>query len=493
MRRISLAIVVLAITAVSYVLGQRDPQSAPQGKAGRRIAYYMDPMHPQYKSDKPGIAPDCGMRLEPVYVEDGQAPPTPAQQAPGTVRIDGATQQSLGIRVAQVEKSGVTRNIRVVGRVFPEDARVYRLNSGVDGFIRETYQDSVGTLVKKDQKLASYYSPEFLAVASGFLAATERVPGAVGNDGSRTVPFPGAVSKQGISSMQGYMDRLRNLGMSEVQIKRIAEIRQLPDSIDIISPVDGFILARNISAGQHFMHDLEFYRIANLSQVWVLAEVYEQEASYLRPGGTAQVALKDKRHQMAARITDSLPQSEAGGGTVKLRLEADNPGFLLRPEMLVDVEMPVHLPPAVTVPLDSLVESGASARVYVERSPGVFEPREVQTGWRFGERVEILRGVQPGERVVASATFLVDSESRLKATAATPKNAGPSQVIGNSGAAKTVKDPQCGMPVNAAEAVASGNTLPYGGGTHYFCSKRCKEAFQSNSAGSVGKRQGDAE
>ncbi len=423
MKRTSLAIAVVAAIAASYGIGRYNSHSQSGNQTGRHVLYYVDPMHPSYKSDKPGIAPDCGMRLVPVFAEDlGNAQPSsPLAQLPaGAVAIDAATQRLMGIRVAPVEKKGTTRTVRVIGRVVPEDTRVYRVNSGLGGFIRETYNDSVGMLVKKDQKLASYYSPDFLAVASGFLAANERVPGAVGNDGNRTMPFPGTLSKQGVSSMQGYTDRLRNLGMSDVQIKRIADSRQLPESIDIVAPADGFIVARNISPGQHFDHEMEFYRLADLSRVWVVAEIYEQEAPYLRPGGLAQIHLKDEGRQMPGRITDSLPQSEAGGGTVKLRLEVDNPKFLLRPDMVVDVELPIRLPPAVTVPLDAVVDSGARARVYIERGEGIFEPREVETGWRFGERVEILRGVRLGERVVVEATFLVDSESRLKAPASGP-------------------------------------------------------------------------
>jgi Cu(I)/Ag(I) efflux system membrane fusion protein len=117
---------------------------------------------------------------------------------------------------------------------------------------------------------------------------------------------------------------------------------------------------------------------------------------------------------LSAKITTSLPQSEVAGGTVKLRLEAGNPGFALRPDMVVDVKFPVHLPPGITVPVDALVDTGARSRVYVERSEGVFEPREVETGWRSGDQVEIRAGIHAGERVVAAATFLVDSESRMK-------------------------------------------------------------------------------
>jgi Cu(I)/Ag(I) efflux system membrane fusion protein len=423
MQRTSLAIAVLAAVAASYGLGRYNAHLQTGNKTGRQVLYYVDPMHPSYKSDKPGIAPDCGMALVPVYSEDvgnAQSSSALAQSPAGAVSIDAATQRLMGLRVAPVEKKGTTRTIRVIGRVVPEDTRVYRINSALDGFIRETYNDSVGMLVKKDQMLASYYSPDFLAIASGFLAASERVPGATGNDGNRTIPFPGTLSKQGVSSIQGYTDRLRNLGMSDVQIKRMADSRQLPESIDIVAPTDGFIFARNISPGQHFEHNTEFYRIADLSRVWVVAEIYEHDAPSPRPGGPAQINLKDEARQLSARIADSLPQSEAGSGNVKLRLEVDNPKFILKPDMVVDVELPIRLAPAVSVPVDALIDSGAHARVYVEHGEGIFEPREVETGWRFGDRVEILRGVMAGERVVVEATFLVDSESRLKTPASRP-------------------------------------------------------------------------
>jgi YHS domain-containing protein len=229
--------------------------------------------------------------------------------------------------------------------------------------------------------------------------------------------------------------------------------------------------------------------------VWVVAEVYEQEASSLRAGGVAQVILKDEGRRLPARIADSLPQSEAGGGTVKLRLELDNPRFALRPDMLVDVELPVRLPSAVTVPVDALVDSGARARVYVEHGDGVFEPRAVETGWRTSDRVEILRGVKPGERVVAAATFLVDSESRLKnpspMPAATRIADKPGGAPVKTAASGPVKDPNCGMTVDSAAAAASGNMLTDRGKVLYFCSKQCKQAYQSESGGLAAKRKGD--
>jgi Cu(I)/Ag(I) efflux system membrane fusion protein len=497
-RRLGLAIGVVAAIGASYDLGRYHSHSQMASKPGRPVLYYVDPMHPSYTSDQPGIAPDCGMQLEPVFAEDlrnASATSTAANLPPGVVSIDGSTQKLLGIRVAPVEKGDATRTVRVVGRVVPEDTRVYRINSGVDGFIQQTFQDSVGTQVKKDQKLATYYSPEFLSVASGFLAASERVPGAAGNDGNRTVPFPGALSKQGLSSLQGYSDRLRNLGMSDVQIKEIAENRQLPENIDVVAPASGFILAKNVSPGQHFDHAMEFYRIADLSRVWVIAEVDEQEASYLRPGGTAQIILNDESRPLSARISDSLPESQAGG-TVKVRLEIDNPKFTLRPDRLVDVVVPVRLPPSITVPADALVDSGTHTRVFVQREEGVFEPHEVETGWRVGDRVEIRRGVEPGERVVVAATFLVDSESRLKAPASNSIPAAPAPKSSTTHAAKSAGneaiDPSCGMPVDPHKAADSGNTVAYHGATYYFCSSRCKKRFQNDPVGSLKRRQGTA-
>lgn len=427
MKKILSAVVMGLLMILSYLAGRHHTGRQAAATANpRRVLYWVDPMHPQYKSDHPGIAPDCGMALAPVYADDvGNTRPGPRTASlgpwpPEDVSIDDAMQRRMGIRTAAVERSGATGVIRALGRVVPEDTRVYKIDSGSDGFIRETYQDSLGTLVKKDQKLAAYYGSEFLAVASGFLAATERVPGATGKDGSRTVPFPGAVSKQGVSSLQGYSDRLRNLGMSDVQIRQMAESRQLPESIDVVAPVDGFIVARNITAGQHFERSMELYRIADLSRVWILADISGSDAPYFHPGAWARVRLPDQGKTFSARVTQVLPEVDASTRTLKLRLEADNPSFALRPDMFVDVELKASVPPGLTVPRDAVIDSGRQQRVFVERSDGVFEPREVETGWRLGDRVEIVHGLQEGERVVAAGTFLVDSESRLKTVGQAP-------------------------------------------------------------------------
>ena len=486
MKKVLGGILIGLLMLVSYVAGKKHSHQAGSAAAnsGRRVLYWVDPMHPDYKSDHPGVAPDCGMQLEPVYASIAVSGTSAAPIPPGMVGIDAERQQLFGIRVSTVERSSGTENVRVLGRVLPEDTRVYRLNAGMEGFIRETSNDSPGELVKKNQKLATYYGGDILAVASGFLAATAGVPGANGKDGSRTVPFPGAVSKQGQSSVQGYADRLRNLGMSDVQIQEMAETRLLPQSISIVSPVDGFVLARNISPGQHFEHSTEFYRIADLSRVWIVADILGNEAQHFRPGTAARVVLAGEGKALTARVSNVLPQVDPTTRTLKLRLEAENPGFVLRPDMFVDVELPTARPAGLTVPVDAVIDSGREQRVFVEQSNGVFEPRKVELGWRFADRVQIVKGLSEGERVVSAGAFLVDSESRLKSVQSTPKeqpqqkpppksNTDPPVAVSDG----KVKDAACGMMIDKAAAIAEGHTLSRNGVTYYFCSDRCKRKF----------------
>jgi membrane fusion protein, copper/silver efflux system len=421
MKKIVGAAAVALLMILSYALGRRHAiRSAADTPSARRALYWVDPMHPDYKSDRPGTAPDCGMSLQPVYAEDlvnAGRPAAVTGLSAGAVAINSELQQTLNIRVATVHRSAAPQFLRALGRVVPEDTLVYRVDAGTDGFIRETFNDSVGGLVKKDQTLATCYGPEYLSVGSGFLAAAAGIPGANGRDGSRPMAFPGAVAKQGVSSLQGYTDRLRNLGMSEVQINRMAQTRQLPESVDIVSPAEGFIVSRNITAGQHFDRSTEFYRIADLSRVWIEAEVFGREAEEVRPGAIARVTSPGQGKTFTARVTKILPQIDSDTRTFKLRLEANNPDFSLRPDMFVDIELPVSMPRGLTVPAGAVIDSGREQRVFVERANGVFEPRTVRTGWHFGDSVEVVQGLTEGERVVAEGTFLVDSESRLKSYA----------------------------------------------------------------------------
>jgi len=403
-----------AVLLLGFALGHF---RAPSSAVARQPLYYVDPMHPAYKSDKPGIAPDCGMQLVPVYAEDLRKSALRGETSTGSaVHIDSLTQQLYGIQVTTVERTDGSRMLRVPGKVAADETRVFRVNVGTDGYIKSTRDDAIGNRVKKDQQLAVIYSPEFLTLIGGYLSANERTPGNAKND---------AVVAQNSASVQARADRLRNLGMSDAQIEELGGARTIPQDVFIVSPANGFILSRNISAGQRFEKFTEFYRIADLSHVWILAEVFGADAQAFRPGAIAKVTLPDTGQTLRARVSSVFPEVDPATRVLRVRLEADNPGFVLRPEMFVNVELPVSVLAGLTVPVDALLDSGQTQHVFVEAGDGYFEARAVSTGWRAGDRVQIVRGLREGEKVVLAGTFLVDSESRLQLAARSGGVSGP--------------------------------------------------------------------
>lgn len=425
---------------------------------GRRVLYYLDPMHPAYKSDKPGIAPDCGMKLVPVY--EGDSEPSTSQHIPiGTVSITPEKQQAMGIRV-EPAKDGQTNDIlRVTGRVTPDERDVYRVTAAVDGWVRTSGEFVSGSVVKKGDVLATYYNRDVLTAQQTYLYALNTMDRY--KDGSSEDQL-----KLTHAQIQAAEDNLESLGMDEIQVHQVAATRKLVRNVELRSPVSGIVLARNVYTGLRFERGTELFRVAALDHVWVVANLFENEASYFRTGAEARVTIPRQNKHYEATVSDIPPLFDAATRTLQVRLDVKNPGYLLRPEMFVDVELPIRLPPGVTVPVDAVMHSGLHHRVFVDRGNGYFEPREVETGWRRGERMQIVRGLASGERIIVSGTFLVDSESRMKAAA---------EGIYSS----AVKDPVCGMGIDHDRAVAAGRKTEYNGETFYFCSDQCKRKFDA--------------
>lgn len=379
--------------------------------SARQILYYQDPMHPAYRSDKPGIAPDCGMDLVPVYADDaGKAVTSGQKSAPGMVEIDPAAQQLYGIRLAKAERDQGKGSIQVFARVQADETRIYRVTVGTEGYVKETHDDAIGTHVTKNQHLATIYSPDFLALAGGYLAANETMPGsaAMARDSANGTNY------QGLAGLSARADRLRNLGMSDVQIEEITKSHRLPEDVYVVAPVDGFILNRNVTPGMRFERQAELYTVADLSHLWIVAEVFGRDAQAFRPGTAARVTLPETGESFRAVVSNVLPEVDPVTRTLRIRLEAENPGFKLRPNMFVSVDLPMSLPSGLSVPVDSVLDSGLSKRVFVQVSEGHFESRPVETGWQLGDRVQIVKGLLAGDMVVSAGTFLVDSESRLQ-------------------------------------------------------------------------------
>ncbi|WP_109488873.1 efflux RND transporter periplasmic adaptor subunit [Occallatibacter savannae] len=409
MPKTALALTLLAIGLVAgFAIGMS--RGGGERSAAHRILYYQDPMHPHYRSDRAGMAPDCGMDLVPVYADEaGKAIVSMSNAEAGKAKIDSSMQQLYGIKLARVEQDRGKSVIQVFARVVPDETKIYRVNFGTDGYVKETHDDAVGMFVKKNQHLATVYSPDFLSVSGGFLAARERDPSSMN---ARTAGGGENVSQEA-ASVQARADRLRNLGMSDIQIQEITRTRKLPEDVYVVSPTDGFILSRTISPGMRFQRQSDLYSIADLSHVWIEAEVYGRTAEAFHAGAGAAVTMRETGERIHARVVSVLPEVDPNTRAVKVRLEAENPRGRLRPNMFVSVEVPVSVPAGLSVPADSIMNSGATKRVYVQVADGVFEPRPVETGWQIGDRVQVVKGLAPDDVVVASGTFLVDSESRL--------------------------------------------------------------------------------
>jgi membrane fusion protein, copper/silver efflux system len=405
MKNAALSIVVLGVFVAGFLAGGWDrPREivGATGLHGRKVLYYVDPMHPAYTSDKPGKAPDCGMPLEPVYDEASAV-------VARAVRVSSDAQHLVGVQVAAVASTAATEQLRLYGRVAPDETHLYRIDIGIEGFIRELSTVTTGSQVRKDQWLATLSAPDIRMPIQAYQVALELLDRAKAAGES---PTQIALAN---ASLQQIIDRLLTLGVSRAQLDEIARTKLLPPNIRIAAPADGFVLSRNASIGQKVDRGSELFRIADLRRVWILTNLSGPEAEHVRPGTIVQVSIPGRTGSLRARVSsDVRPQFDAGVQSVALRLDADNPEYLLRPDMFVDVVVPITLPPAIAVPVDAVVASGREKIVFVERGAGVFESRRVQTGWRFGERVEVVKGLAAGERIAVSGAFLLDSESRMR-------------------------------------------------------------------------------
>src|ERR1035437_1094337 len=315
-------------------------------------------MHPAYRSNKPGIAPDCGMALVPVYEGEAGVPQKTLQA--GDVELSPERQRLIGIRVAVASKSAGTRMLRTTGRVVPDENHLYRIQAGVDGWVESLNQSPPGTLVTKDQVLATLYSPDIRAAESayvGFVAGVERVKGNVAPDNLKAIEESGRVNEE----------QLRLLGMGDKQIKDLAASHRATSALDLVAPGDGIVLARCIAPKQRCEKGAELYRIADLSKVWIIADIHGDDGE-LRPGTRVKVNVPGLGKSIKATVSTATPLFDEASRTLKLRLEAENPGYLLRPDMFVDVEFESSAPTGLSIPADAVLDSGVRVVPVYDRS-----------------------------------------------------------------------------------------------------------------------------
>src|ERR1017187_3446321 len=390
---------------------------------GRKVLYLGGPRHPAYKTEKPGVAPDCGMKLEPVYA-DGGATAAPAGANPkhvsagdlsnmevGTVQITPEKQQLIGMKYEQVELGGGSRTIRAAGKVAIDETRIGHVHTKVEGWIDQVFVDFTGKLVKKGQPMLTIYRPDMLASQRELLLAAK----------AKTIMKDSALPSgfdQSESLLQATRRRLELWDLSEAQIDQVLRTGEPIKNITVYSPMTGYITDRKAFPQVKVMPDTDLYTIVDLSRVWIMADVFEYEAPNIHVGETARVSLQAlPGKSFSARIDYLQPEVDPMTRTLKVRLNMNNPGVMLKPDMYADVEFRVNIPSKLTVPADAVLNAGERKTVFVDRGNGYFEPRQVKTGEREGDRIQILSGLSQGERIVTSGNFLIDSESQMKAAA----------------------------------------------------------------------------
>ncbi len=437
-------LVLAAVSIGSYIVSRRPAPVAKQA-AGKTI--WQCPMHPSYTSDKPGECPICGMTLVPVRTGGGagasgphrilfyRSPMNPSATSPvpmkdemgmdyvpvysdeaagsGQGNVPGLTSvdisperiQLIGVRTARVERSGAGGTLDLVGFVTPDESRIRRVQIRVSGWIRELYVNETGVRVAAGQPLMAIYSPELFQSEQEYLinkGGTDSMPG-----------MPHGVPQAAAT------ERLRLLGVPDEEIQRLDREGTASTRLVLHSPVGGTVLERGVVEGQYVGADTPLLTVADLSRVWVLADLYEMDMTRVRVGDAAQFTTEAMPgRSFAARVDFVYPTVSNETRTLKARVALANPDGLLRPGMYGRVRVSAPGARALTVPAEAVVNAGEHSYVFLAHAGGHFEPRMVWTGMPDGDRIQILKGVAEGDTVVSSASFLIDSESRLQAAIA---------------------------------------------------------------------------
>jgi len=328
--------------------------------------------------------------------------------APGTVQISPERQQLIGVRFGTVEKRPLQKVIRTVGRIDYDEKRIGIVSPKISGWIEELYVDFTGRFVRKGEPLLTIYSPELVSTQEEYLLALKAK-----QDWSKS-PFS-EVAEGGNLLAQSARRRLKLWDISDAQIKALEESREPKKTLTLYSPFTGHVLEKMVNKGRFVDAGMALFKIADLSVVWLIADIYESELSAIRVGQQAAIQMSYYPGEtFTGKAIYIFPYMDAQTRTAKVRYEFANPHGKLKPEMFANVEITVRLGDKLAVPESAVIDTGVRKVVVVDRGSGYFEPREVRLGARAGDVFEVLDGLKAGERVVTSANFLIDSESKLK-------------------------------------------------------------------------------
>ena len=353
---------------------------------------------------------------------EGHSAPTASQQRPAAapaapaeapvVEIPLDKQQLLGVKTVAVSFRQIGKVIRTVGRVDYDERKLATVNMKYEGWIEKLYADYTGMQVRKGQPLAEVYSPELLATQQEFLNTLRWAKSSgEGKEGE----MAGMLNRDAEAILDAARQRLRLWDISDEQIKSIEETGKTVRTVTLVSPADGTVVQKNAVQGMRVMPGEKLFDIADLSSVWIIADIYENELPLIKAGETAQISLSSlPGKELSAKIEFVYPTLSGEAQTAKVRLTVPNPGGRLKPQMFTNVEIKVGMGRRLAVPDDAVLDTGTRQIVYVDKGEGYFEPREVKLGLRADGYREVLSGLKNGEKVARSATFLIDSEAQLK-------------------------------------------------------------------------------
>jgi Cu(I)/Ag(I) efflux system membrane fusion protein len=371
----------------------------------RRLVFYRSPMDPRQTSHTPR-KDEMGMDYLPVYLDELQ----PSGPVTGlvTVKIDPARQQLIGLVTAEVAPGAIGGALRTTGRVAADETRIHRVNVKFGGFVEQVQADFVGQLVQRGEPLFSIYSPELLAAQEDLLLALKTQQGLASSRG---------LASDGQDLVASARRKLQLWDVPAATVARIEQAGQPERTITVLSPVSGVVVKKEVVPGMRIEAGGMPYELWDLTSVWVLADVYETDLQHVKVGAPATLtfkALPGKEYQGRVAFID--PVLDPKTRTAKVRVSLANPGAALKPEMFGEVVLRSAPRQALRIPADAVIDSGTRSVVFVALGDGKFQPRVVRLGASDGDHVEVQDGLAAGDKIVTRANFLVDSESRLKAS-----------------------------------------------------------------------------
>ena len=358
--------------------------------------------------DMPGMGKEQQKKPAPVEEAVGPEPPLESEGVPGIVTIAPERLQTIGVKYEPVARRPLEKIIRTVGRVAVDERKLAKVTIKFHGWIERLFVSATGDHVRKGQQLFTIYSPDLVATQEEYLLALQ------GRKQMGESEFP-EVARGSQDLLEATKRRFQLWDITADHVRELEKTGKVLKALPIHSPITGTVIKKEALAGAHVDPGQELYTIADLSHIWILADIYEYELSFVKAGQQAAVTLSyDPSTVLTGHVSFIYPTLDPKTRTAKVRFELNNRGEMLKPDMYANVELRVSLGTKLAIPQEAIIESGQKQVVFLHHGGGKLEPRLIKTGVKTGEWTEVLEGLKEGEHVVTSANFLIDSESRLK-------------------------------------------------------------------------------